>query len=358
MGKKIRRAEQADIETIKRIFGEARAYMRKNGNLSQWVNGYPESSIESDIESGILYICEDDDKAALAVYALIYGEEDPCYGYIEGGEWKNELPYAVIHRMAVAESARGTGAAKFIVNEAYKKYGNLRVDTHESNAPMRSFLSNLGFEECGIVFMGDGTPRIAYQKTAPFILASASPRRRELMSRLGRPFVSETSHVEEIVPEGLPAADTAQYLSGIKAEDIFMRHKGEDITVIGSDTIVIENGRIYGKPHSVREAFDMLKDLSGKIHEVRTGVTILSGKGGEAPSKRISFTNAARVEFYDLTDEEIMAYIETGEPMDKAGAYGIQGQGALFIKGIEGDYYTIMGFPISQINRELKKNEL
>ena len=358
MKKNIRKATSNDIEAAKRIFGEARAYMRRNGNSVQWVNGYPEKLIESDIDKSILYICEAEDGTALAVFALIVGEEDPCYGYIENGAWKNDLPYAVIHRAAVSEAARGTGAAKYIFNEVYKKYGNVRVDTHESNTPMRSFLTNLGYDECGIVYMEDNTPRVAYQKTASWILASASPRRRELMLRLGRPFVSETSNVEEIIPEGLPAEETAQYLSGIKAEDIFMKHKDENVTVIGSDTIVIENGRIYGKPHSKKEAFDMLKELSGKTHEVRTGVTILSGIGGKEPEKRISFTNTAEVEFYELSDDEVNAYIETGEPMDKAGAYGIQGQGALFIKGIKGDYYTIMGFPISQINREVKNHNL
>ena len=102
----------------------------------------------------------------------------------------------------------------------------------------------------------------------------------------------------------------------------------------------------------------MLKELSGRVHEVLTGVTIMKGKGGETVEKCISFTNAAKVEFFELTDEEIKAYIETGDPMDKAGAYGIQGDGALFIKRIDGDYYTIMGFPISRIYREMREHEI
>ena len=160
MKKNIRKATSNDIEAAKRIFGEARAYMRRNGNSVQWVNGYPEKLIESDIDKSILYICEAEDGTALAVFALIVGEEDPCYVYIENGAWKNDLPYAVIHRAAVSEAARGTGAAKYIFNEVYKKYGNVRVDTHESNTPMRSFLTNLGYEECGIVYMEDNTPRV------------------------------------------------------------------------------------------------------------------------------------------------------------------------------------------------------
>lgn len=189
------------------------------------------------------------------------------------------------------------------------------------------------------------------------ILASASPRRRELMERLGRPFVSEASQVDESVPKEITAEETAEYLSKIKAWDVFNRHRGESLTVIGSDTIVIENGIIYGKPHTKEQAFNMLKALSGRTHEVRTGVTIINGIGGDKNPKHISFTNTAEVEFHELTDDEIRAYIETGEPMDKAGAYGIQGQGALFIKKIDGDYYTIMGFPISQIYREMREND-
>lgn len=354
----IRKATKADIPEAERIFAEARAFMRRTGNLNQWINGYPEECISSDLERGILYTAqlEGDDRLA-AVYAMIYGENDPCYGVIDGA-WKNDLPYAVVHRIASSDHVRGKGVSGLIIDRIFTKYGNIRIDTHADNIPMQNFLKKHGFETCGEVFMSDGTPRTAFQKTAGLILASASPRRRELMGRLGRPFVSETSHVEEIVPENVRPEDTAQYLSGIKAEDIFNTHKGEDVTVIGSDTIVILDGKIYGKPHSEEQAFQMLRELSGRIHEVRTGVTVIKGIGGEKIEKRISFTNAARVEFFELTDDEIKAYIETGDPMDKAGAYGVQGQGALFIKRIDGDYYTIMGFPISQIYREMRENDI
>ena len=190
------------------------------------------------------------------------------------------------------------------------------------------------------------------------ILASASPRRRELMERLARPYRSEVSQAEERVPEGITAGETAEYLSRLKAEDIFRRHGEDNVAVIGSDTVVIHNGHIFGKPADEEDAFRMLKELSGDVHEVRTGVTILWRKQGpEGPlTGSESFTSVTRVRFYELSDEEIRAYIATGEPMDKAGAYGIQEEGALLVESIEGDYYTVMGFPIALIYRRLKAN--
>ena len=189
------------------------------------------------------------------------------------------------------------------------------------------------------------------------VLASASPRRRELMQRLGRPFVSETSPAKEIVPPEISTAETAEYLSGLKAHEIFARHDEQDLLVIGSDTIVVCDGKIFGKPADEEDAFRMLRTLSGRTHEVLTGVTLLWRRpgGGEG---RLSFTSGTKVIFYDLSDKEIRDYIATGEPMDKAGAYGIQDEGALLIRGIEGDYYTVMGFPIGEINRRLKEYEL
>ena len=189
------------------------------------------------------------------------------------------------------------------------------------------------------------------------ILASASPRRRELMQRLGRPFVSETSQAQEIVPPEISVSKTAEYLSGLKAHEIFQKHDENDLLVIGSDTIVVCDGKIFGKPADEEDAFRMLRYLSGKSHEVLTGVTFLWRRPG-GKEGCLSFTSETKVIFYDLSDEEIRAYIATGEPMDKAGAYGIQDDGALLIRGIEGDYYTVMGFPIGEINRRLKEHEL
>ena len=192
------------------------------------------------------------------------------------------------------------------------------------------------------------------------ILASASPRRRELMQRLRRPFVSEVSNASEAVPPELTAADTAEYLSGVKAEEIFRRHTEEDLVVIGADASVLLDGVIFGKPADAADAKRMLKSLSGRTHEVRTGVTILwrKPKKGIVREGSVHFTSSTGVTFYELEEEEIDAYIASGEPMDKAGAYGIQEEGALLVKGIEGDYYTVMGFPIGEIYRRLKENEL
>ena len=187
------------------------------------------------------------------------------------------------------------------------------------------------------------------------ILASASPRRRELMEKLGVAFEVETSASEECVPEDLSVFQTAEYLSGVKAEDVFLRHKGESITVIGSDTVVILEGEIFGKPKDREDAYRMLKRLSGRSHIVSTGVTILSGTPGQEPVSRIIFTSEAKVKFYDLTEEEIREYLTNDEYADKAGAYGIQGLGALFVERVEGDYYTVVGFPLAAAARLLKR---
>jgi len=182
------------------------------------------------------------------------------------------------------------------------------------------------------------------------ILASKSPRRRELMEKLQIPFACEPSDVEENIPADLPVEKTAEYLSEIKAEDVYLRHKGEGKAVIGSDTVVVLDNVIYGKPADREDAFRMLRNLSGKTHQVLTGVTLRSD------SKKESFTVSTDVEFYELSDEQIMRYLDTGEPFDKAGAYGIQGYGALLVKRISGDYYSVMGFPIAEIARRIGQN--
>ena len=182
------------------------------------------------------------------------------------------------------------------------------------------------------------------------ILASKSPRRQELMQKLRVPFLAEPAVGEEIIPQGTAAEDTAQVLSFQKAKEVFSRHAGEDVTVIGSDTVVILDGKIFGKPHSKEEAKEMLRSLSGRTHEVRTGVTILSKDFSE------SFTSVTEVTFYPLSEQQIASYVRSGEPMDKAGAYGIQGLGALLVRKIHGDYYTVVGFPIAEIAAILAKN--
>ena len=118
--------------------------------------------------------------------------------------------------------------------------------------------------------------------------------------------------------------------------------------MVGSDTVVALDGKILGKPRSEKEAVEMLRSLSGRIHKVYTGVAIVCGE------KVTSFFEETEVEFYPLTDQEILDYVATGEPMDKAGAYGIQGRGAVLVKRINGDYFNVMGLPISKVYRELK----
>ena len=177
------------------------------------------------------------------------------------------------------------------------------------------------------------------------ILASQSPRRRELLTLAGLEFDCIPSHAEERIPEGIAAKDVPAFLAECKARDILRSHPGN--VVLGSDTIVVCDDEILGKPSDEEEAYQMLSELSGRTHKVYTGVAILSGE------TRKIFTTETSVEFYPLTEKEIRDYIKTGEPMDKAGAYGIQGRGALLVKKIDGDYYTVMGLPIAEVVRNL-----
>ncbi len=151
--------------------------------------------------------------------------------------------------------------------------------------------------------------------------------------------------IDETVPTDIPIKDTAQYLAEKKAEHIAALRP--ESLVIGSDTVVIIDGVILGKPADEADAERMLKMLSGRTHSVVTGVCIIYG------DKRKSFSEETRVTFLPLSDKEIRGYIATGDPMDKAGAYGIQGDGCVLIKGIEGDFFTVMGLPAARLRREL-----
>ena len=195
------------------------------------------------------------------------------------------------------------------------------------------------------------------ESSLKYILASGSPRRRELMSLIREDFTVEIPGVDESVPDNVETEDIAEYLSGIKAGAVFDGHDNEAVVVTGSDTVVIYGDRVLGKPRSRQDAYDMLKTLSGRTHEVRTGVTVIYRTESEEEG-RLSFTDHAKVEFYELTDQEIEEYISTGEPLDKAGAYGIQGRGALLVRKIDGDYYSVVGFPVGRLNRELKAHGL
>lgn len=191
------------------------------------------------------------------------------------------------------------------------------------------------------------------------ILASASPRRQELLKQIGISYCVEKASCNEDYEEGMGPGQVVLELSARKADNVFDKRVSagdvsNDFAVIGSDTVVSIDGKILGKPHDSKEAFEMLKALSGKSHEVFTGVTIMYWVNGRISMD--SFAECTRVSFRELNDDEISAYIATGEPMDKAGAYGIQEKGAVLIKGIEGDFYTVVGLPIARVYESLKQN--
>lgn len=178
----------------------------------------------------------------------------------------------------------------------------------------------------------------------PIILASKSPRRKELLSLITENFVIKSAEVDESLPKGIQPDKAVEYLSKIKAEPF---RNDEDI-IIGADTVVSIDGVILGKPKDRSDAFKMLKMLSGKYHSVFTGVTIIR------PDSTKTFSVETRVKFFELTDREINDYLDTGEPFDKAGAYGIQGKGSLLVEKIDGDYFNVVGLPVSTLNKYLK----
>lgn len=177
----------------------------------------------------------------------------------------------------------------------------------------------------------------------PIILASKSPRRKELLSLITENFVIKSAEVDESLPDGIQPDKAVEYLSKIKAEPF----KNEGDIIIGADTVVSIDDVILGKPKDRSDAFKMLKMLSGKYHSVFTGVTIIT------PDSTKTFSVETRVKFFDLTDREINDYLDTGEPFDKAGAYGIQGKGSLLVEKIDGDYFNVVGLPVSTLNKYL-----
>ncbi|MEA4870808.1 Septum formation protein Maf [bioreactor metagenome] len=170
------------------------------------------------------------------------------------------------------------------------------------------------------------------------ILASSSPRRRELLSMIGLDYVIETSGEEEIQPHGLPPAEFVKTLALQKAQPIAALHP-EDC-VIGADTIVYLEGDILGKPHTPEVAKAYLMRMQGKSHVVFTGVAVL--KNGKADVRHCETT----VTFAPMTELEIDRYVATGEPLDKAGAYGVQGPGGVFVERVEGNYFNVIGLPL------------
>lgn len=183
------------------------------------------------------------------------------------------------------------------------------------------------------------------------VLASASPRRKELLELMGLTFTIIPSKKEEIITKTIPS-EIVEELAAQKAEDV-AKQLTEDAIVIGSDTIVVCDGEVMGKPADEKAAFAMLHKLQGRVHEVYTGVAVINWKNGEITSD--IFSQKADVTVHEMTDEEIWGYIRKGESMDKAGAYGIQGSFAVFVDEIKGEYNTVLGLPVAGLYQVLKK---
>lgn len=177
------------------------------------------------------------------------------------------------------------------------------------------------------------------------ILASQSPRRRELMGLFHIPFTVRVSDADETMDPSVSPAEAVAQVSLRKA--LAVERTAEDV-VVAADTIVVCAGQILGKPKNEEDAFRMLRLLSGRDHQVMTGMTVLKGN-----VQRVC-TEITDIHFRELSDREIRAYIRTGEPMDKAGSYGIQGGAALFAQRLEGDYYNVMGLPVCRLGQILK----
>ena len=214
-----------------------------------------------------------------------------------------------------------------------------------------------------IIVFKKGVGYIMYK----IFLASKSPRRKELMEQIGLEFQVMVSEKEEIITSNVPkevvkelslqkAQEIERILSNDSGENLYNTYNKqgyEGVIIIGADTVVEKNGEIMGKPKDENEAFLMLKKLQGNKHTVSTGVAILVIT--EKEEKLYNFAESTDVYMYEASDEEIKKYIATKEPMDKAGSYGIQGIGAKFIKGIEGDYNNVVGLPIGRIYQTLKQ---
>ena len=176
------------------------------------------------------------------------------------------------------------------------------------------------------------------------ILASASPRRKELLGLFHVPFVIRVADIDETMD---PAASPAEEVGRVSRMKALAVSREADDVVVAADTIVVCEGRVLGKPHSPEEAVQTLKLLSGRDHQVMTGMTVLRG------DKLLCCTEVTDIHFRELSEKEISAYVATGEPMDKAGAYGIQGGAALFAEKMVGDYYNVMGLPVCKLRQLL-----
>ena len=193
------------------------------------------------------------------------------------------------------------------------------------------------------------------------ILASSSPRRRELMAQAGFAFEVLVSEADETIETETPG-EMVEVLSERKAAAVAeeIKRQGfaeESVLLVGADTMVAIDGKKLGKPKDEKGAEEMLEELFGRTHQVYTGVTLIrlrKAENGSILQESRTFSEGTDVSFYPLTKEEIRSYIATGEPMDKAGAYGIQGKAAVFVKEIKGDYNNVVGLPIARLYQELK----
>ncbi len=180
------------------------------------------------------------------------------------------------------------------------------------------------------------------------VLASQSPRRKELLKQMGLSYRVAAADIDEHMERSLPPDKLVEAISAEKAAAA-ARSQGTDPLIIAADTVVALDGEILGKPHSQTEAAAMLKKLSGREHQVYTGFTVRQG------DKVLTRSQRSGVRFRKLSEKEIAAYVATGEPMDKAGAYGIQGFGSLLVEGIQGDYFNVMGLPVCMLGQALKE---
>lgn len=186
------------------------------------------------------------------------------------------------------------------------------------------------------------------------ILASESPRRRELLEMMGLKFEIKPSKCDETFEEGLTIEEQSKRLAFIKAKTVFDETSGDRV-VIGSDTMVLKGDKIYGKPHSKEQAFEMLQDLNNDKHKVITSICVISEKNGEY-KEQVDY-DIAEVYFKKMTDREIESWIEKDKPYDKAGAYAVQSAFGVYVDKIIGNYFTVVGLPIHKLNDMLKEIE-
>lgn len=358
----IRRASFTDLSRIQEIYKNARKFMAEHGNPRQWgLTGWPsEEVLKKDIGEGNCYICLAFSDI-VGTFTYEFGKDiEPTYCDIQNGHWLTDLPYGVIHRMASDGVHKGIGS--FCINWAFRQSRHLRIDTHPDNIVMQNLLAKLGFTKCGIIHVvQDNDPRYAYEKYCRVVLASASPRRIELLHQIGVDAEVIPSHQPEKVSSSDPQK-VVEELSRQKALNITDQllsesgnlnpaalSSGHSLAVIGADTVVAVDGKILGKPATHEEAFDMIHELSGRVHHVFTGVTIWHD--GETET----FSETTAVYVVPMSLEEIRTYADSEEPMDKAGGYGIQGKFGRYIRGIEGDYNNVVGLPVAHLYRELNR---